>query len=143
MTEATDTPPELSDALIEALRRDEPAAILVPREIDGAILRRARRQFATREAAYLPPIRNYWMTAAAAAAIVAIALFATTTLRHETAPPAARVADDVDGSGQVDVLDAFALARRNTPHPDPATQTRIEALLARIVALTPAKGSQS
>jgi|KBSMisStaDraftv2_1062788.scaffolds.fasta_scaffold1111482_2 hypothetical protein len=141
MNDPTDTPPELPDALIEALRRREAAAILVPREIEGAILRRARTQFATREAAYLPPIRNHWLTASAAA-IILIAIFSMTTLRHET-PPASEIADDVDGSGQVDVLDAFALARRNAPHPDPATQTRIEALLARIVALSPAKGSQS
>jgi len=142
MNDPTDTPPDLPDALIDALRRREPAAILVPREIDGAILRRARRQFATREVKYLPPIRNYWMSAAAAAAIL-IAVFTMTTLRHE-APPAVVIADDVDGSGQVDVLDAFALARRNAAHRDPAAQTRIEALLARIVSLTPtAKGSQS
>lgn len=142
MTDPTDTPPELPDALIEALRRREPAAILVPREIDGAILRPARQQFATREVAYLPPIRNYWMTAAAAAAIL-IAVFTMTTLRYE-APPAAVIADDVDGSGQIDVLDAFALARRSAQHPEPAAQTRIEALLARIVSLSPAtKDAQS
>jgi hypothetical protein len=65
------------------------------------------------------------------------------TTRHE-APPAALAADDVDGSGQVDVLDAFALARRNAEHPDSAARIRIEALLARIVSLTPtSKASQS
>jgi hypothetical protein len=142
MTDPNESLPELPDALVEGLRRGEPATLLVPRAIDEMILRRARMQFATREAAYLPPIRNYWLSAAAAAT-VAIVVFATMTLRHEAAPPAARLADDVDGSGQVDVLDAFALARRNAPHPDPAAQTRIEALLARIVSLSPAKASQS
>jgi RNA polymerase sigma-70 factor (ECF subfamily) len=128
---------ELSDALIDALRRREAAPIRVPRVVDAAILRQARSHFARRERAYLPPLRYYWASAAAAAAIV-IAVFALATFRHDT-PPAARITDDVDGSGQVDVLDAFALARRDAPHPDSATQTRIEALLARIVALPPAK----
>ena len=133
---------ELPDALAEALRRREAAPVLVPRVIDAAILRQARGHFARRERAYLPPLRYYWASAAAAATVV-IAVFAAATFRHET-PPAARLADDVDGSGQIDVLDAFALARRNAPHPDPAAQTRIEALLARIVALSPAaKDSQS
>ena len=142
MNEPLDDIPELPDALIDALRRREHAEPLVPRVVDAALLREARSHFARRERAYLPPLRYYWASAAAVAA-VAIVIFATTTLRHD-APPAARLADDVDGSGQIDVLDAFTLARRNTEHPDPEAQARIEALLARIVALSPpAKDSQS
>jgi hypothetical protein len=140
MTEPPETLPDLPGALIDALRRRDRATRLVPGEVNDAILARARAQFATREVEYLPAIRNYWLTAAAAAAVV-IAVFAATTFRHEAAPPAARVAasaDDVDGSGQVDVLDAFALARRNAQRADSAAQTRIEALLARIVSLSSA-----
>ena len=142
MNESPDDIPELPDTLADALRRRESAPLLVPRLVDAAILREARSHVARRERTFLPPLRYYWASAAAVAA-VAIVILATTTLRHD-APSATRLADDVDGSGQVDVLDAFALARRETEHPDPEAQARIEALLARIVALSPpAKDSQS
>jgi hypothetical protein len=48
MTEPNDTLPELPDALVDALRRREPAPLVVPRAIDETILSEARVQFATR-----------------------------------------------------------------------------------------------
>jgi hypothetical protein len=67
--------------------------------------------------------------AAAAAAILAAVL----VLRPIDAP---RSPDDVDGSGRVDILDAFALARLRAAQGDSAaSQERIDMLAERVVAL--------
>ena len=47
----------------------------------------------------------------------------------------ASVANDIDGSGVVDILDAFALARMQAADRTPAAQAEIDALSMRIVAL--------
>jgi len=54
-------------------------------------------------------------------------------------PAAPLVADDVDGSGRVDILDAFALARAHAGAgaANPAEQPDVARLAARVVALTP------
>jgi hypothetical protein len=80
-------------------------ALFVPPSRDEAVLTGAREHFAEvrRRRSRFTPV--WWTAAAACIAIVAIAglsLFETT--RYEQA--------DVDGSGRVDILDAFALARR-------------------------------
>ncbi|MCZ6794743.1 MAG: dockerin type I domain-containing protein [Planctomycetota bacterium] len=79
---------------VEALRlfadRLRTPPVAVPEEVDEAVLAAARRQ----------PRRLWWVPLAAAAAILV-----AVTLR-------ARVPGDVDGSGTVDILDAYALALR-------------------------------
>ena len=47
----------------------------------------------------------------------------------------ASVANDIDGSGVVDILDAFALARMQAADRTPAAQAEVDALSMRIVAL--------
>ena len=44
-------------------------------------------------------------------------------------------AGDIDGSGSVDILDAFALARMDGNGPGALPQSEIDALVSRIVAL--------
>ena len=54
-----------------------------------------------------------WLSVGAAAAAALLVIFWTATM-HEESPSEANVAaaeTDVDGSGSVDILDAFALAR--------------------------------
>ncbi|MGH7337603.1 MAG: hypothetical protein ACREI7_08500 [Myxococcota bacterium] len=46
--------------------------------------------------------------------------------------------DDVDGSGRVDILDAFALARARAADPARVAQGEVDALAGRIVSLRPA-----
>jgi hypothetical protein len=80
-------------------------ALFVPPSTDDAVLTRAREHFA--EVRRRPHrFSRVWWTAAAAcialAAMAGLSLFERT--RYEQA--------DVDHSGQVDILDAFALARR-------------------------------
>ena len=50
------------------------------------------------------------------------------------------LADDIDGSGVVDIRDAFALARMAGEDRTPAAQERIDALAMRVVALNAASG---
>lgn len=80
---------------VEALRRLaerlRPPPLEVPAEVDRAILAAAARR----------PSRARWWVPAAAAAAVLLAV----ALRE-------RVPGDVDGSGRVDILDAYLLALR-------------------------------
>ena len=79
--------------------------VLVPPAIDEAILSRARERFAVIRRRRARVQRVWW--ASAAAVLVGIG-FVASSLR--TAPRYERA--DIDHSGRVDILDAFALARR-------------------------------
>jgi hypothetical protein len=104
--------PELPAALAEALGGLHPRPAVAP-EIDRALLAEARAGFLRRRRFWLAA-RAVGATAAAAAAIV-LAVVAVRE-RRQAAPVAATqgaaVVGDLDGSGRVDVLDAFLLARR-------------------------------
>ena len=86
----------------------------VPAEVDRGILAEARAGFARR--------RRFWLAAragaaaAAVAAAVAVVVFLYVDRGRGTARPVAAThaaaAGDVDGSGRVDILDAFVLARK-------------------------------
>jgi hypothetical protein len=95
-------PPE-----IEArLRHDaERMAVLVPPAVDQAILFRAQERFTEIRRRRSRVKTVWWMSAAAC--FVALAFLASSLIN---APRFERA--DVDQSGRVDILDAFALARR-------------------------------
>ncbi|HET7609166.1 MAG TPA: hypothetical protein VFL84_10855, partial [Gammaproteobacteria bacterium] len=80
--------------------------------------------------------RSRWAVPLGAAAAVLLAAVLMRPLVF--APPAA---DDVDGSGRVDVLDVLALARMRAAGGDASgiTDARIEELAYRIVALDSAR----
>jgi hypothetical protein len=124
----------LPDAIVERLRsRDRAVSILTP-EIDRQVAEAARQQFATRRSRSGRTQR--WRYPAAVAALAAlVALFLVRPL-DTPSPSDARLADDVDGSGQVDVLDAYALARRRAEDPSAVSQERIDRLTRRIVSLS-------
>ena len=92
-----------SPGLTEDLKRLYGVDLQVPGEVDRVVSTMARRHFAAgkprRRAA-----RWTWGAAAAAAVLVAV-------LCYPQFYGAAPVRGDVDGSGEVDILDAFALAR--------------------------------
>jgi hypothetical protein len=95
-------PPE-----IEArLRHDaEWPTLLVPAAVDEAVLSRARERCAEIRRRRSRAKTVWWMSAAAcfvALAFLASSLINTSRFEHA----------DVDRSGRVDILDAFALARR-------------------------------
>jgi hypothetical protein len=109
--------PEVPAKLVETLVGHYRAAPAVPAEIDRAILAEARAGYARR--------RRFWLAAravgAASAAAAAIVLAVVAFRDRGTAPtgPVAAtqgavspVPGDIDHSGRVDVLDAYALAKR-------------------------------
>lgn len=95
-------PPE-----IEArLRHDaERTAVLVPPAVDEALLLRGRQRFAEIRHRRSRAKKVWWMSAAAC--LFAVAFLASSLIN---APRFER--GDVDRNGRVDILDAFALARR-------------------------------
>ena len=109
--------PELPAELVEALGGlYASGATEVPAAVDAAVLREARTGVARRRRLWLyGRIGGAVAAAGAAAAVVVVAYLdrdrATPTPMAAT-QGAAAVAGDVDGSGRVDVLDAFRLARR-------------------------------
>lgn len=130
MSHDTDTPNTLPDALLERLRaRDRRVSMLTP-QVDRALDAAARAQFAGRRR---PAVFAGWRYAAAAA-VVFVALFLLRPFDSGEADRL-RLAGDIDGSGQVDVLDVFALARSRAADPASVSQARIDELAARIVSL--------
>ena len=97
---------QIPDALTEKLREIvSKTAILVPKSIDGELLAQAKAHFAQVSRERSKVVRISWLAAAACVALLAI--FGLQHLgqgRYERA--------DIDHNGHVDILDAFALARR-------------------------------
>ena len=102
----------------------------VPPEVDRAIMDRARKHFVGRRRL---PVR--WAASAAAAAAVIILVFAlnisdersSTQIAEKfevsrTRLVSAGLAPDIDGSGRVDILDAFKLARQIKAGLEPSTK---------------------
>ncbi len=82
----------------------------VPPEVDHAVIGRAREHFVRRRRVRMA-LRLAKVGAAAAAVIVAAFWIAQS---YDQARPQQQVAvrEDIDGNGQVNILDAFVLARR-------------------------------
>ena len=104
-----DAPQKLADDLRDLFPHD----LTVPADVDRQILANARRRLSRRRRFVV----FKHLTAAAAAAAAAVAVVYFLGLRPpsplpQPGPVAASVPGDVDGDGRVDILDAFALARR-------------------------------
>ncbi|HEX7237353.1 MAG TPA: hypothetical protein VF405_10360 [Gammaproteobacteria bacterium] len=135
MEPTTEQPETLPPAIASRLRRlDRAEAIFDPRT-DRAVLEAANVYFAARPARARRP---RWAVPLGAAAAV---LLAAVLMRPLVFAPSA---DDVDGSGRVDVLDVLALARMRAAGGDASgiTEARIEELASRIVALDSAGSAQ-
>jgi hypothetical protein len=137
MDDPTNQAEELPAAVIAQLRRADRATPIMDPRIDSAILADARRYFAARPQ---PAARRRWapLFAAAVAAVVALLIVVPLDPFRSAAEP-----DDVDGSGRVDILDALALARMRGVDPSGVlADPRIDALIARVVALRPEGGAR-
>ncbi len=136
--------PDMPDSLTGELKELYDVRVPVPSAVDDAILRRA--------AEHLAPAgthgRRLWIGPVAAAA--AIALIAGVTALFlaapHTAPNGSPAQGDVNGDGQIDILDAFVVARGIESMADPPARwdftgngkidsQDVEALAARAVAL--------
>ncbi|MCP4594038.1 MAG: hypothetical protein GY842_25170 [bacterium] len=109
----TQAPQRLAGDLRGLYRTEVP----IPPEIDAAIASTARQHFAGRRRARMV-LRLVKVSAAAAA--IALVILVSQPSTHQKTPLATRHAGfgpqlspaDIDRSGRVDILDAFALARR-------------------------------
>jgi hypothetical protein len=121
--------------MISRLRALDRAEAIVDPRTDRAVLEAARTYFHGRPAA-AHARRPRWAVPLGAAAAVLLAAVLMRPLVFQ--PPSA---DDVDGSGSIDVLDVLALARMRAAAGDASgiTEARIEELAYRIVALDSAR----
>ena len=121
----------LPPAIASRLRALDRAQSIVDPRTDRTVLEAASKYFAARPAT--PRARRpRWVLPLGAAAAV---LFAAVLMRPLVFD--APSADDIDGSGSVDVLDVLALARMRAAGGDASgiTDARIDELAYRIVAL--------
>jgi hypothetical protein len=132
--------------LATALRKaDDNQQTFVPSAIDDAILRQARDHFATAQ-----PTKNRWdfaglpsfwrmILGGAAIAVLPLAIFLLQTSQKTPAPQFAR--EDINRDGQVDILDAMALAKLAQANPGrKITETDIRAVALAAVRLNSSPG---
>ena len=134
---ADDEDLDLPDELIQGLARlDKAVAVLSP-DADRRIAEAARAHFGERPRRARSAGRRWAMAGSLAASLLVGVLFwrAQTPVEDLRVASVANVANDIDGSGVVDILDAFALARMGAADRTPAAQAAIDALSMRIVAL--------
>ncbi len=119
---------ELPRDLVERLERlDRSVSMLTP-AVDRQVREAAAVHFAERPDSARPVSRRWAVLGTLAASLVAGAFL----VRMQTGMEATLLANDIDGSGVVDILDAFALARMDGA---PGSQAEIDALIGDIVAL--------
>ena len=118
----------IPEAIVERLRRSDRGVSIMAPGVDAAILDQAAKHFSKR-----PERRSArWAVPAALAASLLLAVL----LVRPMMGPAPVVEGDIDQSGQIDVLDVLALARRRAGGEGSITQARIDALASRIVSLS-------
>ena len=121
---------ELPSDVVEGLKRlNTSVAVLTP-AVDRRVSKAASAHFAQRPDSTRPAARP-WALAGTLAASLVVGVFLA-RMQGELEP--ALLANDIDGSGVVDILDAFALARVNGGSAE-TPQAEIDALIMDIVAL--------
>jgi len=131
-TTPTNPEPRIPDSLAGDLRSVYRSNVGVPASIDSAMLDLARRR-PVRRRRVQPWILVKW--AGVAAAIVAAFIVPTHLSRNSKLPNVALHSGDVNGDGLIDILDAFALARRQQYGDTTITSTEINAAAAAAVKL--------
>lgn len=102
---ANDLPHGLREDLAGLYR----AKVKVPAEVDRAVLSSARARAAGRNRRRLI---MRWAAGAAAVAAMAALVLKYLPMTNPPRQPVAQIAEDVNGDGRVDILDAYLLARR-------------------------------
>ena len=121
---------ELPSALIEELKRQDKAVAVLTPAVDRQVSEAASAHFARRRKKSRPIARRWALTGTLAASLL-VGVFLV-RMQSELEPD--MLANDIDGSGVVDILDAFALARMAAGSGQ-APQAEIDALILEIVAL--------
>ena len=136
-TLADDEDLDLPDELIQGLARLDKAVAVMSPDADRRIAEAARAHFGERPRRARAAGRRWAMAGSLAASLLVGVLFWRTQTPVEDLRVAsvASAANDIDGSGVVDILDAFALARMQAADRTPAAQAEVDALSMRIVAL--------
>ena len=119
---------DLPDAIVARLARADRAQSIIDPRTDREIAARASRYFAGRPQRARRGLR--WAVPLSAAAALLVAFLVVRPFGPELSR-----SDDVDGSGRVDILDAFALARLRANGGVDVSEERIDALAARVVSL--------
>jgi hypothetical protein len=103
---------EAPPRLVSALKQSRKPGIFIPPTVDGAILHAARKQLSRQtERRFKWPFLVRW--GIAFAAVVSLLVITPVVVRNKrTISMAGTVPGDVNHDGQVDILDAFALARQ-------------------------------
>ncbi len=107
--------PEAPRGLVDGLRAAHVGAPRVPVDVDRAVMAAARERLRPRRRRTV--VLRWAGAMAAAVVLVVVGVAVTRDAGPEPAPAAAAerlvaVREDLDGSGRVDILDAFWLARR-------------------------------
>ena len=130
---------DLPEEMVQELTRLDRSMTVMSPEADGRIAAAARDHFGTRPGRTRPAGFRWAMVGSLAASLlVGVLLWRMQTpmgpadLRVTTV---AGISDDIDGSGAVDILDAFAMARMARGDQAPAARVKIDALAMSIVAL--------
>ena len=131
---ADDEDLDLPDELIQGLARLDKAVAVMSPDADRRIAEAARVHFGERPRRARSAGRRWAMAGSLAASLLVGVLFWRAQTPVEDLRVAS-VANDIDGSGVVDILDAFALARMQAADRTPAAQAEVDALSMRIVAL--------
>jgi hypothetical protein len=140
--------PHAPAKLVAALKEPPPRRVFVPPGVDDAVRAAARRHFAKPRPFGLGLVRPWLLWPAAAAACLVLAAIGYFVMKPA---PATFAREDLNRDGQVDIRDAFALARavQSGSRPlspdlngDGAVDSRdVEAIAARAVTLE--KGGRS
>lgn len=128
MTHEENHSDRLPDPLIAELRRADKPNPLITAKVDRTVANLAREHFSSRtgKRRHTGPA---WL-AVAATMLVAVFLLQT---QDQPEPGVTELYTDVDNSGQIDIADVLALARR---HDREATDTDLHAFAMRVVSLS-------
>lgn len=121
---------ELPGDLVREMQRLDRSLVVLTPSVDRRVAAAAAAHFRHRRERARPSMMRWAISGALAASLV-IGVF---VLRVQTGVERQFQANDLDGSGVVDILDAFALARMNQASPA-ESQAEIDALIREIVAL--------
>ena len=126
---------DLPDELIQGLAGLDKAVAVISPDTDRRLAEAARAHFGERRPRRARPAARRWAMAGSLAASLLVGVLFWRTYTPVEPTRLAGVADDIDGSGVVNILDAFALARMERGGRGPAVQAKIDALAMSVVAL--------